>query len=1154
VLSELTAAASGDTVGSVLGVSAAERTRLLTSWNGVETELPDQTLPQLFKVRARQSPTAVAIESDTGALTYAELDERADRLAGRLVAAGTVDRVGVLMDRSADLIVALLAVARAGGAYVPLDRRYPLERMRTILDQVGASVLLVDEAASEHEITRELTTVRADTDDPADGSPPDVPSDVDSLAYVMHTSGSTGEPKGVEVTHRNVAALALDGAFSGPAHRRVLFHSPHAFDASTYEIWVPLLSGGTVVVASGEVDALSLRRLIGEGRVTALWLTAGLFAALADGDPGCLRGIGEVWAGGEALSPHAVRRVLDACPGTAVVNGYGPTETTTFATCHPVTSSAQTTGAVPIGRPMDNVRAYVLDERLQLVPPGAVGQLHVGGSGVARGYAGRDDLTTERFLPDPFTPGGRMYATGDQVRWRGDGTLAYLGRTDTQVKIHGFRVEPGEIETRLAQHPLVSRAVVHPQTDGTGTRLVAYLVAAAGTAPSPDELRAFLAQRLPSYLVPSDLVVLERLPLTGNGKVDKDMLSAAAAASTPRTPPAAGTEFVRTLFAELLDEDDVTADDDFFELGGHSLLAARVVGRLQSELGVTAAVRDVFDAPTASALAARLGLDDALDGTVAPEQAMDAPRYDEDAASSVQERIWIAEKLATEPGSYNVPLAWRVTGDLDGQRLEAALARVIERHEALRTRFALVDGQLRQTVGAPWRPVVETHRATSTDALSEVMRTEFDRPFDLVTGPLLRAGLVDGPDGQLLLLNVHHIVFDEGSLPILLDELAAYYADQHHQAPLPRQYREFVATSGSSTEDGVHRCVRRLRGAPAHLPIPGPASPERHGVVPVPLPGDALARVRAVQKRRGMSWFMVGTAAVAATLHQWTGLDDVTFGFPTMNRDGGGLADVIGPCLNTVVVRSRCGTTTTAGDLLDAIRGQMLDALADHDVAFDKVVEALNPVRHYGATPYLDVVLAPQMTKARPPTLDGAELVPVGVTANSASIGKFALTITFSVVDDELRATVDYRGDRVDATTARGVAEMLGGALNLLTDADAADRPVRTRPAEKAGAALTVADAERRVAALWCSVLRKDEVGLHDRFFDIGGNSLLLITLHAKLCAELGVELPLQRLFEHTTVASLARSLSAPVDRVTTSVTDRAARARQGRAGARSTR
>jgi amino acid adenylation domain-containing protein len=585
-------------VSDVPMMSAAEREQVLTGWNDIGGREPAATVTDVFTEQVARTPDASAVVSGEQELTYAELDAAAGRLARRLAVLGVnpEDRVGILAERSAELVIAVLAVVKAGGAYLPLDVRAPADRMRLVVAEAGARVVLTDRAWEPvaHGIHQGHTVV-VDASDllhpgasaagAADGKLAPAAGGPDALVYAEYTSGSTGVPKGVAVRHRDVVALAADRRFRGGAHRRVLAHSPLAFDASTYELWVPLLNGGRVVIAPpGDLDAAVLRQLIARHQLTGLWLTSGLFRILAQDDAGCLSGLREVWTGGDVVPAAAVRQVQAACPGLTVVDGYGPTETTTFAASYAMLPGEPVPDAVPIGRPLDNMRCYVLDSRLRPVPPGIRGELYIAGAGLARGYLGRPGLTAERFVACPFGMAGeRMYATGDLVRWTGDGQLEFTGRIDDQVKIRGFRIELGEIETALTAHPAIADAAVIAREDQPGIkRLAAYIVPATSEPSSTTELRDHLAAVLPDYMVPSAFVTLDALPLSRNGKVDRRALpvpnttATAVGYEAPRTDT---EQALATIWAEVLGVDRVGIHDNFFELGGDSILSIQVVSR-----------------------------------------------------------------------------------------------------------------------------------------------------------------------------------------------------------------------------------------------------------------------------------------------------------------------------------------------------------------------------------------------------------------------------------------------------------------------------------------------------------------------------------------------------------------------------------------------
>ncbi|MEW1580768.1 amino acid adenylation domain-containing protein [Streptomyces microflavus] len=566
---------------------------------------------------AARTPDAVALASGDERLLWGELDERANRLARLLLEVGVrpEDRVGVLLDRSVHVCVAFLAVLKAGAVYVPLEPAHPEQRRRTVLELAGVKVLLTD-ADRAADPGAAWQTVAVDTDPRTalqEPGAPEVEVQPDRLACVMYTSGSTGLPKGVGVTHRDVIELAAERCWADGSQERVLFHSPHAWDASTLELWVPLLNHGSVVVApTGEVDLRAMARLLVEERITGLWLSAGLFRWLAEEEPGCFAGLLEVRTGGDVVPADAVRKVLAACPGTRVTNGYGPTESTVFATHHMMRTGDPVSDNVPIGVPLAGGAAYVLSPWLEPVPAGVVGELYLSGSGLARAYEGAAGTTAASFVADPFgPPGARMYRSGDLVRRRADGALEFVGRADDQVKLRGFRIELGEVDGALAALPGIAHAVSLIREDRPGDkRLVGYVVPVPGHEPPTEEgVRGRLAELFPDYLVPSAVVTLDALPLTTNGKVDRAALPAPAEAAGPRGrgPRTPQEELVCALFAETLGVSEVGLDDDFFQHGGNSLLAAGLVSRIRGTLGIELGIQSLFLAPTAAALLAAVG-------------------------------------------------------------------------------------------------------------------------------------------------------------------------------------------------------------------------------------------------------------------------------------------------------------------------------------------------------------------------------------------------------------------------------------------------------------------------------------------------------------------------------------------------------------------
>ncbi|MET0396905.1 MAG: amino acid adenylation domain-containing protein, partial [Longimicrobiaceae bacterium] len=673
----------------------AER-RMLLAWSATGAADPAPLpLHETFAAQAARRPHAAALVFGDEVVGYGELDRRSAALARRLAALGVGPEVcvGVCMERSPAMVAGLLAVLRAGGAYVALDPQHPDERLAFMLADTRAPVLLTEPGlAGRFAHFGGEVVLEEGEHDTADIDAPEPVVAPEHLAYVIYTSGSTGTPKGTAVPHR-----AIPGFFRGADYARwdekqvLLQHSSVSWDVLTLELWPALLTGGTCVLYPGRTsEPAALGEQVRAHGVTTLWLTSAYFNVVVDTAPEVLAGVRQLLVGGEAVSAAHVRRALELHPGLRLVNGYGPSECTVFSTAY-VVPPGFGGASVPIGTPVGDRRVYLLDRRLEPVPVGVPGELYVGGPAVARGYLGRPRLTAEKFVPDPFAgeAGARLYRSGDRARWRADGTLEFVGRTDFQVKVRGFRVEPGEVEAALASHPAVRQAVVVVREAAPGDRrLVGYVTARPGATLAPAELRSWLGGRLPEYMVPGALVVLEAMPLTPRGKIDRRALPApdaygeAAAHVAPRTQT---EEVLAGVWAEVLGVERVGAADDFFALGGHSLLATRVASRLREAFGVEVPLRAVFEAPVLADLALRV--DELLRegaGVRVPPVAP-VPRDAPIPLSFGQRRLWVVDQLQPGSPAYNVPTALRVRGPLRPRALARALAALAERHEALRT-------------------------------------------------------------------------------------------------------------------------------------------------------------------------------------------------------------------------------------------------------------------------------------------------------------------------------------------------------------------------------------------------------------------------------------------------------------------------------------
>ncbi|MEU0148791.1 amino acid adenylation domain-containing protein [Streptomyces sp. NPDC006288] len=1055
---------------------SAERRRLLTESNGARSDTLALTVPELFTVRASRAPKAVALDTGAGPVTYGDLEARSNRLAHHLMDLGVGPEtvVAVVMDRSPDVVTTLLAILKAGGAYLTLDPAQPGTRTAEMTARAGAELCLADGRYAEEARGLFATVVVADGSDDAWADRPAVAvggrSLPDQLAYVMFTSGSTGEPKGIGTTHRDIVDLAGDRCWQFPGAARGMFAAPHTFDGSTVEVWVRLLTGGSLIVTPpGRTDAARLRSLVADHGLTHAHLTAGLFRVIAEEDPAAFTGVHDVLTGADIVPREAVRRVLEAAPGIVVRSSYGPTESTVIATQIPLTDPEALGDVVSIGCPMDNTGVYVLDDSLAPVPAGVAGEAYIAGAGLARGYVGRAALTAERFVACPFAaPGARMYRTGDIVRRRADGALEFVSRADDQVKIRGFRVEPGEVEKLLAGHPAVAQAVVTVREDTPGDkRLVAHVTPAPGhTLP---DVREFVAGRLPEYLVPDAVVVLERLPLTANGKVDRAALPApeSVSAGVVRRQPSLREELLCSVFAQVLGVPRVGVDDDFFALGGHSLLAVRLISRIRSVLGAEIPVQAVFETSTVAGLAAAVG-DVGATGTLRPVLAS-GPRPRRVPLSYAQRRLWFVDRLEAAGPLYNIPLALRLTGTLDTGALRAAWTDLLTRHESLRTRFLHADGD-------PYQDIVPLDDFPAYFAVEAVGREDLDariteaagHVFDLTAGPPVRATLlhVDGPDtGEAVLVVVtHHIVADGWSMvPMLRDLSTAYTARRTGHAPgwepLPVQYadhslwqRELLG-DGDDPDSVLGRQAAfwrdALSGSPEELTLPTdrprPAVASREGGwVPMTAPAGLHARLTELAVAKGVTTFMVWQAALAVLLSRLGAGRDIPIGSPVAGRTDEAADDLVGFFVNTLVLRTDLSGDPTFTEVLARVRRFALGALGHQDVPFERLVEELAPTRSRSRHPLFQVLLAVQNVPSASVDLPGLE-----VEALPTELGRAKFDLDLHVAerfDDEGRPAgidggITYAADLFDRTTVESLVER----LLLVLHAVVADPTARVR-------------------------------------------------------------------------------------------------------------
>ncbi|MFP3941449.1 MAG: amino acid adenylation domain-containing protein, partial [Thermoanaerobaculia bacterium] len=1080
----------------------AERAQAVHEWNDpLAAYRRSPALHRLFELQAAERGDAPAVVHELDELSYRELDRRAGTLAAHLsrLGVGPEVPVGIALDRSVELVVAVLGVLKTGGAYVPLDPDHPRERIDLILEDVfagaGPAVVVTRERFAElvrggDGDGRRLVLVDSLPEAPEEPVAPAPAAGPDQLAYVIFTSGSTGRPKGVQVTHGDVVRLlrATEKRFAfGPGDVWTLFHS-YAFDFSVWELWGALAYGGTLVVVSGEVarSPSAFYELLATEGVTVLNQTPSAFRQLvAVEEEEGPRDLELRWVvfGGEALDLPALDPWIehhgDRRPG--LVNMYGITETTVHVTHRRIRArDLERPWASPVGGPIPDLRAHLLGPRMEPVPTGADGEIHVGGAGLARGYLRRPALTAERFVPDPWagTPGGRLYRSGDLARRAPGGDLLYRGRIDHQVKVRGFRIELGEIEAALTAHPRVAEAVVTPRdgADPEDRRLVGYVVPRPGPRPAADELRRHLEGRLPDYMVPSGFVTLETLPTGPTGKVDRRALPAPEDSrpelETGFVAPRTRTERrLAAIWCEVLRVDRVGAEDDFFDLGGHSLLATQLASRIRGELGVELPVAAVLEHTRLDALAAHLDRllpeeDESGAEPSGPPPLEPQPRDGEIPLSYAQERLWFVEELEGERSQYRVPLALDLEGPLDAPALHRAVAEIVRRHEALRTTFPSRGGRPCQLVHPPRRPplpLVDLQGLAPRAAREEeerLIRLERSRPFDLAAGPLLRTVLVrTGGERHLLLATMHHLVSDGWSLGVFLREAVTLYDGfvRGEPAALPElevQYADFAVwqrrwLDGEALQAEIDHWLGRLEGAaPLELPTdrrPRPGQAFRAGDLPLELDEEAVDRLEALAHQHGASLYMVLLAVFQLLLARHTGQEDVVVGSPVANRNHRGVEELIGFFVNTLVLRSDLSGRPTFRQALDRVRETALDAFEHQDLPFARLVEALRPDRRSGTTPLVQAMFTLHNHPIPELKLGRAAIRPRESWGRDDARTAFALSVRLWHEGGRLVGGFGYNRSLLDPTTAkrwrRHFLALLDGVLDR-PDAPAAGLPL----------------------------------------------------------------------------------------------------------------
>ncbi|BAY66403.1 amino acid adenylation [Calothrix brevissima NIES-22] len=1164
-------------------VSAAERQKLLVEWNHTQVDYPqDKCIHQLFEAQVELTPNAVAVVFADQQLTYNQLNIKANQLAHQLQQLGVKPDVlvGICMERSVEMVIGLLAILKAGGAYVPVDPAYPQERIAFMLAETSVSVLLTQSQLREILPPHPATVICVDNDWDAISTHPqsNLTSGVtiNHLAYVIYTSGSTGKPKGVMNTHQGLCnrLLWMQSTYQLTTTDRVLQKTPFSFDVSVWEFFWTLITGACLVVAKpkGHQDSAYLVKLIAQEKITTIHFVPSMLQFfIAEPALELCQSLKRVFCSGEALPFELQQRFFERL-NVELHNLYGPTEAAIDVTFWQCQRQSNLT-IVPIGRPIQNTQIYILDSYQQPVPIGVPGELHIGGDGLARGYLNSPELTAQKFIPNPFD-NSKLYKTGDLARYLRDGNIEYLGRIDHQVKIRGFRIELGEIEAVLSQHPAVRETVVLARTDSPGNQqLVAYIVTVSEPTPTVSELRRFLQEKLPDYMLPGAFVFLNTLPLTVNGKINRQVLPPPAKLRCLTTSRYASTQLevadvtpqteveakIATVWQKVLNLANIGIYDNFFELGGNSLLIFQVNNQLRQIFAIDLSIPELFKYPTIQSLGAYLQQFNSQDDSC--EQLQIKPLSQESnyfLLSFAQQRLWFLDQL--QPGNtvYNISQAIHLKGSLNITALEQSFREIINRHAALRTTFTTVDGrpvQIISSVADFTMPVVDLTDLAANQQQLQVQKLatqEAQHSFDLVKGPLLRVKLLKLSEAEhILLFVIHHIVADAKSCAIIIREIAILYEafSQGEPSPLPElslQYSDFAHwqrqwLQGKVLETQLAYWKQQLAGLPPVLNLPTDKSiPKVTSLaganISFMLTPNLSQMLKKFSLEAGVTLFMTLLAAFQTLLYRYSHQEDFAVGTAIANRKSSETESLIGFFVNTLVLRANLAGNPSFVELLNRVREVALAAYAHQDLPFEKLVEELQPERHLSHNPLFQVMFVLWNAPMPDLQLEDLSLVPLDV---ESTVSRVDLTLAVADKPEGLQASFEYKTDLFDAATINRMVEhfqrllesIVANPHQQLTDVTfdiQVDRqlllePDTTRPRLDQAFVAPRTTIEKILADIWVSLLGVEQVGIYDNFFELGGHSLLLTQLLNRLHSTFKIDIALSHLFENQTIATLSQ-------------------------------
>ncbi|MEO1049777.1 MAG: amino acid adenylation domain-containing protein [Bacteroidota bacterium] len=1036
-------------------LSSEERSLVTEAFNNTQTDYPsEQSVKSLFEAQVDQTQDAIAVVFEGASLTYHQLNEKSNLVAHRLIDQYNLRKgqlVGVMMSRSLDIIPVIMGVLKAGGAYLPLDPDHQGQRLQLMLEDAGLALVVVDKTNDSDNLPSDVRVVSVDillsVSEPFEPSNPDIEVSPKDLAYIMYTSGSTGVPKGVLIEQRSIIRLVRDTNYINlTASDRILQTGALTFDAATFEIWGALLNGGTLYLAPQEklIDPFSLTDLIKDHSITTIWLTSSWFNQLVDLDTDLFFPLKNLLVGGEKLSPKHINMIREKYPELKIINGYGPTENTTFSICHTIEERYEE--AIPLGKPIANSTVLILDKHQQPVPVGILGELYLGGDGLARGYLNNEQLTEEKFVLNPFTKNGKLYKTGDIGYWSADGNVHFWGRTDDQVKIRGYRIELEEIERALIEVEGIESCAVLVKEEKEGTkRLIAYWV---GTQSDTTTIVDGLVEKLPDYMVPNSFVQLDNLPVTKNGKLDREaLLNSVADAVRVADEMVVPTNQTQTdlikIWEGVLEVDEIGIEHNFFKIGGHSLKAVRIISQVYKKWGVKLELRELYQNPTVKEMAALL--DGAGKGKYEAIPVVEDRDYYP--LSEAQKRLWLIDQASEDNASYNIPSVF-VYDQIEQDAFTKAIIGVVERHEILRTIFSIVDGQPVQQIIPIAQLAIDIGREEMTeepsigDAIEKLYQRESNTSFDLQKGPLFRVSLVDLADGKnAVCLTLHHIIADGWSMDILINEIESFYKalveDSEVELPtLPIQYKDYAAWHNNllnSKDIAEHKAywLERFNTIPEAASLSADFNHDQENGYngnshSLRLDKTLVDLIIDKSRAQHTTVFTVLLATLKAFLHRYTDQEDITIGTINAGREHPDLEGQIGFYVNTLPLRTAVHADQNFDQLLDQVKVTFEKAVAHQVYPFNLLIEDLNLSYHSGQTPLFSILAD---YTAHQSTIPNGEL-----SSQANSLNKFDLSFDFDHYEDGIIVRIDYNASKYEqARMAAVLSCFVGFAHSLLT-------------------------------------------------------------------------------------------------------------------------